>query len=74
MKGVTHELRELGSGEQVFTTKTSRANLYMLARRLGIRVSVEKSGDGFLVTRTDHSRISFDDRTSDVVTDFDFGA
>jgi hypothetical protein len=51
MKGITAVLRDLEVGEQIEVTDMKRPNLYMLARRVGIKVSVEKYIGGFFVTR-----------------------
>ncbi len=52
MTGLTQRLRELAIGEQI-DVEGRRDNIYMIARRLGIRVSVEKFAFGFYVTRLD---------------------
>ena len=51
MKGITALLRNLTEGEQIDVTGITRANLYMLARRIGIKVRVERFAQGFYVTR-----------------------
>ncbi len=51
MKGLTKLLREMGAGEVVTVTDTVRDNIYAIARRVGIKVQVEKFVGGFYVTR-----------------------
>ncbi len=52
MIGLTQRLRDLTVGEQI-DVQGRRDNIYMIARRLGIKVSVEKFALGFYVTRLD---------------------
>ena len=56
MKGITDQLRNLAIGEQIEVHGTQRANLYMLARRLKIKISAEKFVGGFCVTRIPSER------------------
>ena len=56
MKGITDQLRNLAIGEQIEVHGTQLANLYMLARRLKIKISAEKFVGGFCVTRIPSER------------------
>lgn len=51
MKGITQKMRELGIGEQVRVEGMERASIYLIARRVGIKVRVEQVRGGFNVTR-----------------------
>ena len=42
MKGITQQLRELATGEQISVSAMDRSNLHKLARRVGIKIKVEK--------------------------------
>ena len=52
MKGITKSIESLGIGEEIELTGTKRENIYAIARRKGITVSVTKTYSGFAVTRT----------------------
>lgn len=57
MRGLTAKLRNLEIGEQIETT-SARDNIYKFARKVGIKVTVEKFVGGFLVTRIPENGLS----------------
>jgi hypothetical protein len=59
MKGTTKLLRQLELGEVVPVSGETRANIYMLAKRIGVRVSVLKFAGGFYVTRIPFEKTPF---------------
>ena len=77
MKGLTQRLRDLAQGEQIAVYGERRDNIYMIARRVGIRVRVNKSTSGFNVTRVSNLIARNVSEPVEVVTvedDFNFGA
>lgn len=74
VKGITQRLRDLVDGECIDVTDIQRDNLYLIARRLGIKIQVNKTENGFDVTKVsgEQSRVVVEPVT--VIEDFDFGA
>ncbi len=82
MKGITKKLRDLEPDSPTFITGSERSDIYKIASRLKIRVSVKKGGGGFYVTMKGYRKrplapVTFTtgyQETKQVEEDFDFGA
>lgn len=51
MKGITDQISSLELGEQIEIQGTERPNIYAIAKRKGVKVKVNKSDNGYSVTR-----------------------
>lgn len=78
MKGITKHLRDLAAGKQLIVLDMERSDIHKIAKRVGVRVKIEKFINGFYVTRMgDTIPLRTDAKQSDPVPmdkEFDFGA